>query len=104
MATGRAAAKVAHRYDTVSRLFSRLTSDARDAFYQVHWYVYPLLAWMNLLTDLACMTPETFDVLYITEGDPLWDDDELAFLLNPEAVLFANPSPDTVIVQSSLSP
>ena len=69
---------------------ARMTSDARDAFYQVHWYVYPLLAWMNLLTDVSCMAPETFDVLYITEVDPLWDDDELAFLLNPEAALFAN--------------
>jgi conjugal transfer pilus assembly protein TraU len=69
---------------------ARLTSDGRDAFYHVHWYIYPLLAWMNLLTDLACMTPESFDVLYITEVDPLWDDDELAFLLNPEAALFAN--------------
>ncbi len=67
------------------------TSDRRDAFYHVHWYIYPLLAWMNLLTDLACVTPESFDVLYITEVDPLWEDDELAFLINPEAALFANP-------------
>lgn len=67
------------------------TSDRRDAFYHVHWYIYPLLAWMNLLTDLACITPESFDVLYISEVDPLWEDDELAFLINPEAALFANP-------------
>ncbi len=62
-----------------------------EAYYQVHWYVYPLLAWLGLLTDLACMSPESFDLVYLSELDPLWQDDELAFLLNPEAALFANP-------------
>lgn len=65
-------------------------SENEDAFYHVHWYIYPLLAWMNLLTELACVTPESFDLLYLTEFDPLWEDDELAFLINPEAALFAN--------------
>lgn len=69
----------------------RTDDEASSAFYHVHWYIYPLLAWMNLLTDIACVTPESFDVLYITEVDPLWEDDELAFLINPEAVLFTNP-------------
>ncbi len=35
------------------------TSDRRDAFYHVHWYIYPLLAWMNLLTDLAYYSDPT---------------------------------------------
>lgn len=69
------------------------TSDRRDAFYPVHWYVYPLLTCMNLLTDLAYVTPESFDIRYIAEMDPLWVDDELAFLIDPEAAMFANPSP-----------
>ncbi len=68
------------------------TSDRKDAFYHVHWYIYPLLSWMNLLTDITCVKPESFDVLYLTELDPLWEDDELAFLINPEAALFANPA------------
>ncbi len=63
----------------------------REAFYHLHWYVYPLLVWMNLITGLLCMTTESFDLAYLTELDPLWDDDELALWLNPEAVLFANP-------------
>jgi len=67
------------------------SSDHTSAFYQVHWYIYPLLSWMNLLTDITCVTPESFDILYLTELDPLWDDDELAFLIDPEAALFANP-------------
>ncbi len=63
----------------------------KTAFYHVHWYVYPLLVWMNMVTDLACMTFEEFDIAYMTELDPLWDDDELSIWLNPEVALFANP-------------
>ena len=33
----------------------------------------------------------SIDILYITEIDPLWQDDELTAIINPEAVLFANP-------------
>ena len=62
----------------------------KTAFYHVHWYVYPLLSWMNLISGLACMTPESFDVAYMTELDPLWDDDELSMWINPEAALFAS--------------
>ncbi len=63
----------------------------KTAFYHVHWYVYPLLYWMNLVAHLACMTTESFDIAYLTELDPLWNDDELSIWLNPEVVLFANP-------------
>jgi conjugal transfer pilus assembly protein TraU len=67
-------------------------TDREDANYHVHWFSYPLLSWLNLLINFVCLKPEPFDLLYLTELDPLWEDDELAFLLNPEAVLFANPA------------
>ena len=63
----------------------------KTAFYHVHWYVYPLLYWMNFITNLACMSAESFDIAYMTELDPLWNDDELSLWLNPEVILFANP-------------
>jgi len=63
----------------------------KTAFYHAHWYVYPVLYWMNLVTHLACMTSESFDVAYMTELDPLWNDDELTLWLNPEVMLFSNP-------------
>lgn len=63
-----------------------------DAFYQVHWFQYPVLSWLGMaISQGVCFVSETFDMTYISELDPLWDDDELAFILNPEAVLFANP-------------
>jgi conjugal transfer pilus assembly protein TraU len=60
------------------------------SFYHVHWYVFPVLYWLNLITDALCVENADFDIAYLTELDPLWQDDELAFILNPEAVLFGN--------------
>ena len=65
---------------------------ASKAFYHVHYFQYPVLSWVGLgIASSLCFVSEPFDMQYITELDPLWDDDQMAFLLNPEAVLFANP-------------
>ncbi|GAD28578.1 conserved hypothetical protein [Photobacterium leiognathi lrivu.4.1] len=37
------------------------------------------------------MATDNFDVAYLSKLAPFWDDDELAFALNPEAVLFDTP-------------
>ena len=68
-------------------------SDAPDqgSFYHLHWYKYPLVYWLNILTDAGCMQQGDMDVAYLTELDPAWNDDELAAITNPEAVLFSNP-------------
>jgi conjugal transfer pilus assembly protein TraU len=63
----------------------------KHSFYQVHWYVYPVIYWLELLIDFTCLEKSDFDIAYLTELDPLWNDDETGFILNPEAVLFANP-------------
>lgn len=60
------------------------------SFYYVHWYKYPLMLWLNIITSLGCFQGGDFDIAYLTELDPTWNDDELAFILNPEAVLFGN--------------
>ncbi len=64
--------------------------DRPTRMYHVHWYVYPLLYWLNLLIDFICVETDTFDIAYITELDPLWNNDELSFILSPEVALFAN--------------
>lgn len=53
--------------------------------------MYPVIYWLELLTDFACLERASFDVAYLTELDPLWNDEETGFILNPEAVLFGNP-------------
>ena len=64
---------------------------AYGGFYWAHWYKYPLTYWLQILTQVACMDTGDFDIAYLTELDPMWDDDNLTFVINPEAVLFGNP-------------
>lgn len=66
------------------------SSSQGGSFYYVHWYKFPLMYWLNVLTDAACVDKSDFDIAYLTELDPTWNDDELTFLLNPEALLFGN--------------
>ena len=59
--------------------------------WQAHYYFYPLISWLGLIVDGLCMQSAQFDVAYISEIDPLWQDAELNNIINPEAILFANP-------------
>jgi conjugal transfer pilus assembly protein TraU len=63
----------------------------RQGFYHAHWYKYPLMYWLNLLTDLGCQEGGDLDVLWMTELDPSWEDSSLAMVTHPDAALFANP-------------
>lgn len=75
-----------------------------QAFYHVHWFQYPVLSWIGMaFTSGACMVNEPFDLAYMSEIDPLWDDDEVAFLSNPEAVLFANPVAQAACVADTVA-
>ncbi|MFQ1018102.1 conjugal transfer pilus assembly protein TraU [Gilliamella sp. BG7] len=64
-------------------------SDA-GAFYNVHWYQYPLVSWLNLFINAGCMQLGDFDVGYFSELDSTWEDDELAAILAPESAMFGN--------------
>ena len=79
--------------------------DARDAknpsaFYQLH--IYENFFWsasLGLTVDAACKLMYSggpnYSVEWFTELDPLWMNDELAFILAPESALFANPVAQT---------
>lgn len=66
-------------------------SPSQGSFYNVHWYKYPLVYWLNIMTDSGCLQKGDMDITYLSELDPTWNDDELASIINPEAVLFSNP-------------
>jgi conjugal transfer pilus assembly protein TraU len=62
-----------------------------EATWHLHWYDYPVFALLSLVMDALCLeTTQSFDVAYITEVDPLWQDDELSFMISPESILFGN--------------
>lgn len=75
---------------------------SKGTFYYAHWYKYPLMMWLQLIESVACMATDTFDLAYITELDPFWDDDQLSFTLNPEAILFGNPIAQLACVAESV--
>lgn len=70
------------------------TREARGKiFQQSHEYVFPPLAILDLYTDLPCLEyDKSFDVAMISEVLPTWNSDILALIINPEAILFANPA------------
>lgn len=63
----------------------------QSTFYQAHYYIFPIYALLELLTDFICLQTTGFDMAYITEVDPLWNNDTLSAIINPEALLFGNP-------------
>lgn len=70
---------------------SHSRGSAHQSFYHVHYYVYPLIYWLELITDFMCLERASFDVAYMSEFDVTWNDSKLQSLLNPEAILFGNP-------------
>ena len=58
------------------------------AFWQVHWYQTPWLFVMEVLFDARCLEEAPWDLAYLSELDPLWDDTIASFLLSPDAALF----------------
>ncbi len=84
------------------RVTARDNASSDGGFYHAHWYKYPAIFWLQIIQSAACMAKDNFDVAYLTEFDPLWDDDELAFILNPEAILFGNPISQLACIPESL--
>jgi len=62
----------------------------QDTFYQVHDFAYPVLALLDIMTEM-CFILGGVDLFYVTELDESWINSEIASFLNPEAALFGNP-------------
>ena len=63
----------------------------KDSFYHAHWMIYPVLNFMSLFTNEFCQNNSDIGIAYMSEFDPLWNNNELSGVLEPEAILFANP-------------
>lgn len=66
------------------------TNAQESAFYQAHLYANPLLYVLGLLLDSPCVEQKGYDVAYITEADPTWNDAELANLMSPDSFLYGS--------------
>lgn len=64
---------------------------SNSSLYQAHWYVYPIMFILGNLIPSNCFDKAAFDLAYVSELDPMWNDDELTMILNPDGLLFNNP-------------
>jgi conjugal transfer pilus assembly protein TraU len=69
--------------------------DATDhgAYYNYHYWFFPLAVVLDLLQDSVCVSDAGFDLdlAYMSELDPTHNNSELAMVTHPEAVLFSSP-------------
>ncbi len=68
------------------------------SFSHVHWFMTPWLFITESLLDSSCLDAAPFDLAYLSELDPLWNDSIASFVLAPEASLFANPIAQTACI------
>ena len=74
-------------------------SGSQTTSMQAHYYIFPVWAMLDMFLDVPCLAGNRvdgggaeMDLAVITEVLPNWNNDLLAFLLNPEALLFSNPA------------
>ena len=67
-------------------------TQTRKMFAQMHYYISPVWAMLDMFTDLPCIENDGFDVALITEVLPTWQSATLGAIIQPEAVLFGNPA------------
>jgi len=70
-----------HRHDATAR-----------AFEQMHYYIFPAWAVLDMFVDFPCIDAKGFDVAMISEVLPTWNNEITGAILNPEAALFGNPA------------
>lgn len=65
---------------------------SNTSFYQAHWYVNPVLDILKVIAETSCLEEGGFDLGYVTELDPGWNDDDWSVILSPDVLLFSTPA------------
>lgn len=65
----------------------------QGTFMHYHYYAFPLFSMLDMFSNIGCIADGymDLDMMYMSEVDPTWNNDELAFFTNPEAAAVANP-------------
>lgn len=72
--------------------------------YQAHIIKYPVFALLGLFLDDICLESDSsMDYLYLTELDPLWQNDIWAAIIGPEAFLVANPIAEMACIADAIA-
>lgn len=75
------------------------------SFMHYHYYAFPLMIMLDMFTGGECNAGGyvDLDLMYLSEVDPTWNNDELAFFTNPEAALVANPVAALACIPDAIS-
>ncbi len=78
---------------------------AQGTFMHYHYYSFPLLSILEIFTNPTCNADGymDLDMMYMSELDPTWNNDELAFFTNPEAAAVANPVAAIACIPDAIS-
>lgn len=78
-------------------------NDDPSAHYRT--YAYPLMVMLEMFQNTKCLKDHYVDIdlLFFSEVDPTWYDDEIAFFTNPEAVFLGNPISELACVPDALA-
>src|SRR3546814_20638954 len=59
-------------------------TNTRKMFAQMHYYISPVWAMLDMFTDLPCLENDGFDVAMINEVLPTWQSGTLGAIIQPE--------------------
>lgn len=66
--------------------------EGNKAFYHTHYFSAPIMNWVDAsLTSGLCWIDGDANMMFMSEIDPIWNDDSTTMIMNPEAILFNNP-------------
>lgn len=71
------------------------SASQQGSYFNAHVLAFPVGQLTDMLTDSVCAAEagtSDADMLYATELDPTWNNEELALFTAPESILFANPA------------
>ncbi|MEW8419859.1 MAG: TraU family protein [Candidatus Thiodiazotropha endolucinida] len=77
----------------------------QGTFMHYHYYAFPLFAMLNLFTNVGCNVDGymDLDIMYLSELDPTWNNDELAFFTIPEAAAVSSSTATLACIQDAVS-
>ncbi|RME60442.1 conjugal transfer protein [Candidatus Parcubacteria bacterium] len=64
--------------------------EQRHSYWQTHWYINPLMAVLDVVTETRCLETKGFDIAYLSEVDPTHNDVEFENFIAPDSFLFGN--------------
>jgi conjugal transfer pilus assembly protein TraU len=86
-----------------TKLPNSVLPGAESAFNHAHYYMFPVMAILGIAIDISCAEASGVDIGYMTEVDPAWRKDSLSTILQPEALLFANPFSQLACMPSTIT-